>query len=177
MGMRLDEFNHLTDDAAREEIAVWARIGPWVDDLAAGRPYASVDDLAAAAETGANAWTRAELDAALASHPRIGEKPRGHGSEAAASRSEQSAMQTADDALTRAIAEGNRAYESRFGRVFLIRAAGRTPAEILTELTRRLDNDDETEVSEALDQLAQIAVLRLRSTVRETDDTTFEEDR
>ena len=36
---------------------------------------------------------------------------------------------------------------------------------MLAELRRRLENDDETEVSEALDQLAQIALLRLRATV------------
>ena len=47
--------------------------------------------------------------------------------------------------MTAALAEGNREYEKRFDRVFLIRAAGRSSAEILAELHRRLGNDDETE--------------------------------
>ena len=64
-----------------------------------------------------------------------------------------------------AIAAGNAAYEDRFGRVFLIRAAGRSPEEMLAELQRRLGNDDDTEAREALGQLAEIAVLRLRATV------------
>ena len=34
-----------------------------------------------------------------------------------------------------ALVDGNRAYEERFGHVFLIRAAGRTPEEMLAELT------------------------------------------
>ncbi len=63
------------------------------------------------------------------------------------------------------IADGNAAYEARFGRVFLIRAAGRSPEEMLAELERRLANDDETEAREAAGQLAEIALLRLRAAV------------
>jgi 2-oxo-4-hydroxy-4-carboxy-5-ureidoimidazoline decarboxylase len=45
--------------------------------------------------------------------------------------------------------------------VFLVRAAGRTPLEILTEAERRLGNDPESEQREVVDQLAQITRLRL----------------
>jgi 2-oxo-4-hydroxy-4-carboxy-5-ureidoimidazoline decarboxylase len=113
----------------------------------------------------ARTWTRTELDAALAHHPRIGEKPRGAGAEAAASRREQASMSSAAAATTAAIADGNAAYEERFGRVFLIRAAGRTPEQMRAELERRLGNDDETEAAEALDQLREIALLRLETTI------------
>jgi 2-oxo-4-hydroxy-4-carboxy-5-ureidoimidazoline decarboxylase len=61
--------------------------------------------------------------------------------------------------------EGNRAYEGRFGHVFLIRAAGRSGAEILTELERRLGNPPEVEHEEMLDNLRQIALLRLENEV------------
>ncbi len=60
---------------------------------------------------------------------------------------------------------GNRAYEERFDRVFLIRAAGRDSSEILSELERRLGNDDVTERAETLTQLRQIALLRLEQVV------------
>jgi 2-oxo-4-hydroxy-4-carboxy-5-ureidoimidazoline decarboxylase len=66
------------------------------------------------------------------------------------------------------IASGNAAYEERFGRVFLIRAAGRTPDEILANLERRLASDPEAETAEATQQLAEIALLRLRGAL--TDD-------
>ena len=52
--------------------------------------------------------------------------------------------------------------------MFLIRAAGRSPEEILDELDRRLRNDARTEQGEALGQLAEIAVLRLRSSLDDT---------
>ena len=74
-------------------------------------------------------------------------------------------MSSAAAATATAIADGNAAYEERFGRVFLIRAAGRTPEQMRAELDRRLGNDDETEAAEALDQLREIALLRLETTI------------
>lgn len=163
--MPLDDFNRATPADAARTSAVWAAVPHWVDAVVAGRPYASVDDAAAAAERAAADWGAAELDAALAHHPRIGQRPTGPGAEADASRREQAAMSTAGDDVTAAIAAANAAYETRFGRVFLIRAAGRSPAEMLAEARRRLGNDDHTETGEALDQLRQIALLRLRTTL------------
>nr|WP_246414178.1 2-oxo-4-hydroxy-4-carboxy-5-ureidoimidazoline decarboxylase [Microbacterium thalassium] len=163
----MDEFNEADAADARAVVAVWAAIPVWVEAIVAARPYSSVDALAEAAAMLAASWGRADLDAALAHHPRIGEKPAGSGAEAAASRSEQASMVDADASVADRIAAGNRAYEERFGRVFLIRAAGRAPDEMLTELERRLGNDDESEVAEACDQLAQIAMLRLRGAFAE----------
>lgn len=168
--MHIDEFNTLDADTARELVSVWAAIPDWVDALVEARPYGSVDALAERATSLASAWSRSDLDAGLAHHPRIGERPAGASAEAAASRREQAAMTDAATAVTASIAAGNAAYEARFGRVFLIRAAGRSPEEILAELERRLGNDDETEAAEATSQLAQIALLRLRRTITETSD-------
>lgn len=163
--MPLDDFNAATAADADATASVWAAVPAWVDAIVAGRPYASVDAAAQAAEQSAAAWDGADLDAALAHHPRIGARPVGSGAEADASRREQAAMATAEDEVAAAMASANAAYEARFGRVFLIRAAGRTPAEMLAEAQRRLRNDDEAETAEALDQLRQIALLRLRTTL------------
>lgn len=166
--MRVDEFNALNVEAATDLVNVWAAIPSWVTAVVADRPYPSVDALAARAAALAAGWDRHDLDAALASHPRIGEKPHGTGAEAAASSSEQAAMSGATADVATLLAAGNGAYEARFGRVFLIRAAGRTPDEMLAELQRRLGNDDETESSEAIAQLRQIAQLRLRTSITDT---------
>lgn len=163
--MELSEFNRLDPASAADIVGVWAAIPAWRDAVIAARPYGSVDELTQAARAGAERWTRDDLDAALAHHPRIGARVAGAGAEAAASRREQSSMADADADVADAIAAANAAYEERFGRVFLIRAAGRSPAEMLAELRRRLENDDEAETSEALGQLAQIALLRLEATV------------
>ncbi len=164
--VHLADLNAAAPDDAAAVLRPCADVPRWVDALVAGRPYADVDDLVAHASALATTWTADEVDAALAHHPRIGERPAGGGAEAAMSRREQAAIDGADDAVAAAIAAGNRAYEERFGRVFLVRAAGRTQAEILDLLRTRLEHDDATEATVVADQLAQIAVLRLRGTVQ-----------
>lgn len=163
--MSIDAFDALPVDAAASTVGVWAAVPAWVEAVVAGRPYGTRDALIARADALARTWTRTELEAALAHHPRIGEKPRGAGADAEASRREQASMSSAAAATATAIADGNAAYEERFGRVFLIRAAGRTPEQMRDELERRLGNDDETEAAEALDQLREIALLRLEATI------------
>lgn len=162
--MHLSDFNAADDAEAVAVARVWADVPGWVDAVVTGRPYASVDALAAYAGDLAAAWSPADLEAALHAHPRIGARVSGEGAEAAASRREQGSMASAADDDVAAIAAGNAAYEERFGRVFLIRAAGRTPSEMRAELERRLGNDPDAETIEATRQLAEIALLRLRTT-------------
>ena len=138
------EFNALDDAAAAALLRPCLDVDRWVTEVVQGRPYASPDDLFATARAAADPFTAAELEAALAHHPRIGERADGGSAEAALSRSEQAGL-TLDDDVQRELAEGNRAYEKRFGRVFLIRAAGRSSTEILDKLQTRLGNDPETE--------------------------------
>lgn len=158
----LERFNAASAEEAERLLLTCAAVPRWARAVVAGRPYASVDAAAAAARDAAAPWTDAEVDAALARHPRIGERPRGDDADAAHSRREQAGVADADAEVRRRIAEGNRAYEERFGHVFLIRAAGRTAAEILAALEARLANDPATERRIAAEQLREIAVLRLR---------------
>ena len=81
------------------------------------------------------------------------------------SRSEQSGVDPSDAAVQQALREGNLAYEERFGRVFLIRAAGRSADEVLSALRERLQNDADAEDRIVAEQLREIALLRLRGTV------------
>jgi len=163
--MQLEEFNAADAPTAIETASVWAAIPTWVDAVVSGRPYASVDEAAAHADALARAWTAEDLDAALAHHPRIGQRPIGTGADADASRREQASMSTASETTADAMTRANADYEARFGRVFLIRAAGRSPEDMLAEARRRLGNDEDAEAAEARDQLRQIALLRLRTTL------------
>ncbi|WP_248305593.1 2-oxo-4-hydroxy-4-carboxy-5-ureidoimidazoline decarboxylase [Agromyces sp. H66] len=143
----------------RDELRACLHVERWVDEVADAAPYASLDELLAAAMAAATPLAPAEIDEALAAHPRIGEKPTGDGAAARFSRAEQSSADAAE--LAAAIAAGNRAYEERFGRVFLIRAAGRSRSEILDELNRRLELDDASELAVVGEQLREIMLLRL----------------
>ena len=162
--MSLQEFNSADEAAAAALLRPCLDLDRWVDELLAGRPYPDREALLVSARVAAESPTAGELEAALAHHPRIGEQPRTASAEAAHSRDEQSGLDIVGDVKAR-LADGNRAYEERFGRVFLIRAAGRTSAEILAALQERLDNDDDVELAVVGEQLREIAVLRLEGRV------------
>jgi 2-oxo-4-hydroxy-4-carboxy-5-ureidoimidazoline decarboxylase len=138
----------------------------WVAEVADGAPYADIAALLDAAGAAATPLAPAEIDEAMAHHPRIGERAVGDGAAQAFSRREQASADADDAEVNAAIAAGNAAYEERFGRVFLIRAAGRTRAEILAEQTRRMALDDATELAIVGEQLREIALLRLEATFR-----------
>ncbi|NRG39579.1 2-oxo-4-hydroxy-4-carboxy-5-ureidoimidazoline decarboxylase [Rathayibacter sp. VKM Ac-2835] len=152
----------------RDALLACLAVPRWADGVAAGAPYASTDALAAAADAIARSLTAEEVEAALADHPRIGERHAGTGRSSDFSAAEQAASLSPDEALAERLLAGNRAYEERFGRVFLIRAAGRDRAEIVAELERRLGHDDETERAIVADQLREITVLRVRALGPET---------
>jgi OHCU decarboxylase len=126
--------------------------------MADARPFRDEAELQRTAESvwlglGPDDWLQA-----LEGHPRIGERG---GAAEEHSRQEQAGMNQASSSVRDAIAAGNRQYEERFGHVFLIAAAGRTPEEILAELTRRLHNSPEEEVRVAADEHRRITRLRL----------------
>jgi 2-oxo-4-hydroxy-4-carboxy-5-ureidoimidazoline decarboxylase len=162
---RLDDFNDEPGDRAAAALHACNAAPRFAAEVIAGRPYPDVDTLVARAEEVARSLSWDEVSVALAAHPRIGDRPEGSSAEAQASRREQSSMTDADAVTRAALVEGNRAYEDRFGHVFLIRAAGRSPAEMLAELRRRMGNDAEAERAEATEQLAQITGLRVRGLV------------
>jgi OHCU decarboxylase len=97
----------------------------------AARPFASWDEMVDAAQKHlARARCRTWLEG-FAGHPRIGERKAGWSSQ------EQSGTRTASEQTMQAIAEGNRAYEEKFGFVYLICATGRSADEMLANLNER----------------------------------------
>jgi len=131
----------------------------WARQVTAGRPYASLADLLAVADAAWAARGTADLDAAMGGHPRIGERRLSGWS------AQEQASVGADVATATALADGNAAYEQRFGHVFLICATGRGQAEILAELHRRMSNDPATEREAAAAEIGKINDIRLRKLV------------
>ena len=156
----LAAFNAAGYAAAEDMLRPCLDIPRWCNEIAAARPFATPGELLSFAELAAPAFTEAEIDAALAHHPRIGERLAGPGTEAKFSRGEQASVTGLDDVQER-LAAGNRAYEDKHGRVFLIRAAGRSAEEILANLQERLEHTPEEEVPLIAGQLRDIAILRL----------------
>lgn len=161
----IEGFNGLPAAEARRRLLTCLSVPRWAAEVAGRRPYANHAALAAEAEAAAAELTDDDLAAALRGHPRIGEQA-GAGHTAEFSAAEQAHVDADDADVMAALAAGNRAYEQRFGRVFLIRAAGRDSSEILAELHRRLGNDDLTERAETVSALREIALLRLKDVAK-----------
>jgi 2-oxo-4-hydroxy-4-carboxy-5-ureidoimidazoline decarboxylase len=151
----------------REALETALHVQRWVEEVEREAPFDTLEELLIAGSNAATPLSPAEIDEAVAHHPRIGERPSGDDAAAEFSRREQAVAESGSPELAERLAEGNRAYEERFGRVFIIAAAGRTREAILTELERRLQLDEDTELRTVADQLREIALLRLRSTFAE----------
>lgn len=163
--MQLEQFNSASRTEAAEYLRPCLDIRRWIDELASGRPFSSPEALLAAARSAAHPFTQTEIGAALAHHPRIGERAKGDSREARLSTAEQAGLGAADEAIAEALAEGNRLYEEKFGQVFLIRAAGRSRTEILAALNTRLAHTGDEEQAIIGQQLREIALLRLEGLI------------
>ena len=136
----------------------------WIERMIASRPFADAAAVLAAADTAGGAVGADDWREAFRHHPRIGERTAERSqSEAArvASEREQSAAAQAPAADLAALAEGNRAYEARFGYVFIVSAAGKSAAEMLAALRDRLKNDPDSELQVAAAEQRKITRLRL----------------
>ena len=157
--MNVDRFDSLPAAEAERKLRALCAAPRWAREMAAGRPYGTIDALLAAAERG---LTDADLDAAMAGHPRIGDRRAG-----GRSRREQSAVGAAPADVLDALAAGNLAYEERFGHVYLVCASGRSAEDLLATLHTRLGHDAATERAVALAELAAINRIRLGQLVTE----------
>jgi 2-oxo-4-hydroxy-4-carboxy-5-ureidoimidazoline decarboxylase len=161
----LARWNFLPVGTAVNEILPCCGSRAWADGMVARRPLADEVALLAAADDIWRSLTESDWLEAFRSHPRIGESraPKVAGPRSAAwSGQEQRRVADAGDSAQVALAEGNREYESRFNRIFIVCATGKSPAEILKILRRRLNNDEHAELHEAAEQQRQITKIRLR---------------
>ncbi len=133
----------------------------WIARVIADGPFADLAALIAASDRALTEITWPDVLEALAAHPRIGERPAGTDREAAWSRQEQAGATAVADDTARALAEGNFAYQDRFGFVFLICATGMPAEAILAELNRRLGHDPDAEQEIVRTELGKIVRLRL----------------
>ncbi|HVL68108.1 MAG TPA: 2-oxo-4-hydroxy-4-carboxy-5-ureidoimidazoline decarboxylase [Vicinamibacterales bacterium] len=150
---------------ARELLRACCGSRRWVEAMLARRPFGTLDALLAAARDAWFALDRADWLEAFADHPRIGDREaltqRFPETRHLASREQAGVDGASDDVLT-ALAEGNEAYEGRFGYIFIVCATGLTAQQMLAMLRRRLENDPLTELRVAAEEQAKITALRLR---------------
>ena len=165
MNKVLARWNSLDPATAAREALPCCGSQAWALALASKRPFTNV---ASVTEASAAAWFALREEAwqeAFDSHPRIGQK---HAQSTATDESlrwsaqEQRTTLSADETTKLALEEANRRYEQKFGRIFIICATGKAPAEILATIEARMQNDAAIELREAAEQQRQITQLRLQ---------------
>jgi OHCU decarboxylase len=160
----LERLNRLPAADAAERLRDGCAAWRWASSVAAARPFASRDELLAAAERAFDGLNSDDWLEAFASHPRIGEAAaashqsgRGKGWSAA----EQQGSSGASADVRAALAEGNRRYAERFGFTYIVCATGKSAEEMLALLEARLGNELAQELRVAAEEQRKITRLRL----------------
>jgi len=153
----LAEFNAAPAEAAQRDLLACCSSGTFARALSAGRPYPAPAAVLDAVDVAFRALSWDDILESMNGHPRIGERVAAGGWSAA----EQSGAAAAGQDVQRALADGNAAYEQRFGHVFLICASGLTGQEMLDALQARLGHDPIAERAVVRDELRKITRLRL----------------
>jgi allantoicase len=153
--------NTLVEDRAAAELSSCCASQEWVRRVMERRPFANWNQLVDVADQtwrglDRNAWLEA-----FAAHPRIGEKKAG----ARWSSEEQSGTSSAAPETMQALANANRAYEERFGHVYLVCATGKSADEMLELAQARLQHDPQDEIFVAAEEQRKITRLRLMKLV------------
>ena len=162
--MTLDQLNRLAEAAARAELARCCGARRWIDRMCAARPFGDRGALLAAAERAFEGLGRADWLEAFGHHPRIGDLASlraKYASTAAWAGEEQRGTADAGESALAALAEGNRAYEERFGYIFIVCATGKSADEMLALLRARMPNPPEREIRIAVEEQMKITRLRL----------------
>lgn len=169
-------LDQLDAEVAREHFLACCGAPRWTRRMEEERPYGSFGRMLELATTVWSEMGRDDVLEAFAAHPYLGDRRVAKGEpgsrSAAWSRQEQSLAGRSEEEILDALAEGNRLYAERFGYRFILCATGRSGAEILAELRRRLDNAPEAELAEAGAQQLAITHLRLAKLV---DDRVWEQ--
>lgn len=164
----LDEINAMSRDAFSAAFGDIYEHSPWIAETAwEARPFDSVDALRDAMAAAVRAAPGDRQLALLNAHPELAGREARAGSLTAASAQEQAGAGLVDlspEELTQ-VAEFNRAYREKFGFPFIIAVRNHTKTTIMQAMERRLGNDRQRELATALEQVFEIARIRLEKLV------------
>jgi len=163
MNTVLAQWNEADEVAALEAMLACCAVRRWGQTMVALRPFSSIETLSLTADEVWSTMEESDWLEAFAAHPPIGQRKAASASAPAATWSEQeqsSAVNAAQQVIAE-LAEGNAQYERRFGFTYIVCATGKSGEELLAVLQRRLGNDRDRELQEAVEQQRQIMQIRL----------------
>ena len=158
-------LNSLTAEEAAKELRQCCGSRRWAEQMSNNRPYSTLESLITHADRLWWSLTPDDWLEAFRSHPKIGEKKASDKVSAQSSQwsgQEQAGVSSASQDTVDSLESLNRAYEQKFGFIFIICATGKTSEEMLEALQDRLQHDSDTELRLAATEQAKITELRLK---------------
>lgn len=162
--MTIAEFDHLDIDKKKSLLLQCCGSVNWVNNMMAALPAEDLVDLQEIAEEQWYACSEQDWREAFSHHPKIGDVHslrEKYAATAHLAEGEQASVKQASEQTLQQLAEGNQAYEAKFGYIFIVCATGKTANEMLTLLEQRLYNNAETEIQIAMEEQLKITKLRL----------------
>jgi 2-oxo-4-hydroxy-4-carboxy-5-ureidoimidazoline decarboxylase len=160
----LSRLNELLPQQARSELLRCCGSSRWASTMTERRPFSDGEALLRAADEVWRGLDAGDWFEAFAAHPKIGD----HAALSARfaptrqwAEGEQAGIKAAPPDVLAALADANRAYEERFGYIFIVCATGKSAEEMLGLLRERLLHDPQDEIWIAGREQARITRLRL----------------
>lgn len=162
--MMLEQLNQLPANDANTVFQQCCVAERWVHSMVEARPFASIEQLFETADTIWKSLNEADYLQAFEGHPKIGDVTslkKKYASTKQLAAGEQSSVNQATDEVILALADGNTAYEQRYGFIFIVCATGKSAAEMLALLQARLHNERSEEIQNAANEQAKITRIRI----------------
>lgn len=162
--MTLDELNNLPAFHLKGELTKCCGSSAWVNGMAFSFPFFTKEKLLQKADEIWDHLTEQDWLEAFTHHPKIGDTgslKQKFANTAQWASGEQASVQQASQKIIEDLAAGNKAYEEKFGYIFIICATGKSAEEMLHLLNERLANKPEAEIKIAAAEQAKITKLRL----------------
>lgn len=162
--MTIDQFNALSVEQQHQALERCCGAQHWVKQMVAKAPFSSKDQLFYFADY---LWDNANEESwleAFLHHPKIGDidsLAKKFENTKQWAEGEQQGVQRASKDILLALAEGNQAYEKKFGYIFIVCATGKSASEMLALLNQRLPNSEEDEILIAMKEQQKITKIRL----------------
>ena len=169
MTQGIARLNALSMEEAQAELLKCCGSTNWARRMTQQRPFPTGGDaMRRLLDAADRVWWdlgREDWLEAFTRHPRIGEKAAAKDASAETRRwseEEQSGTRSAREQVLAALGKANRAYEQRFGYIFIVCATGKSSEEMLALLQQRLQNDPAAELRMAAEEQRRITHLRLQ---------------
>ncbi|HEV8286743.1 MAG TPA: 2-oxo-4-hydroxy-4-carboxy-5-ureidoimidazoline decarboxylase [Chitinophagaceae bacterium] len=160
--MTIAEFDHLNSEKKKEILRQCCGSSAWIEKMLTIPPAEDLIDLFEDAEEKWYECNEEDWKEAFSHHPKIGDiNSLKEKFSSGFAEGEQSSIKQASELTLQSLAEGNKAYEEKFGYIFIVCATSKSAEEMLGILTARLHNDPKEEIKIAMEEQNKITRLRL----------------